>query len=67
MPHNGVAMTKPAANAIFGHDLPKPRLTGAGAGWCMLYLGGPVLLLGSALDALAQWLFGWCLGLWCMA
>ena len=51
---------------IFGHDLPKPRLTLAGSLWCLLYLAAPVLVLGSALDALAQWIFGWCLGLWCM-
>lgn len=59
-------MKKSESTVIFGHDLPKPRLTLAGAGWCMLYLGVPVILLGSALDALAQWLLGWCLGLWCM-
>jgi hypothetical protein len=59
-------MKKTAEHTILGHDLPKPRLTLAGALWCMVYLGVPVLLLGSLLDALAQWLFGWCLGWWCV-
>lgn len=57
---------KSESSVVLGHDIPKPRLTAAGMGWCMLYLGLPVLLLGSLLDALAQWLLGWCLGLWCM-
>lgn len=59
-------MKKDSSTAILGHDLPKPRLTPAGAAWCLLYLGGPVLLVGTALDALAQWLLGWCLGWWCL-
>jgi hypothetical protein len=56
----------PEPTRILGHDIAKPRLTAAGVFWCMLYLGGPVFLLGMALDALAQWWLGWCLGLWCM-
>ena len=59
-------MKKTDAHTILGYDLPKPRLTVVGALWCMVYLGVPVLLLGSLLDALAQWLFGWCLGWWCV-
>ncbi len=55
----------PAPTRILGHDIAKPRLTAAGVLWCMLYLGGPVFLLGALLDALAQWWLGWCLGLWC--
>ncbi len=51
---------------VLGHDIPKPRLTLAGAAWCMLYLGVPVFLLGAVIDALVQWALGWCLGLWCM-
>ena len=61
-----VFMKKSHSTVILGHDLPKPRLTLAGALWCMLYLAVPVLALGSLLDALAQWWLGWCLGLWCL-
>ncbi len=51
---------------ILGHDLPKPRLTAAGLLWCMVYLGLPVLLVGTLLDVLVQWWLGGCVGLWCM-
>lgn len=63
LPHNTVFMKKSDSTVILGHDLPKPRLTLAGALWCILYLVVPVLTLGSLLDALAQWWLGWCLGL----
>jgi len=51
---------------VLGHDIPRPRLTGAGAAFLLLYLGLPVLVLGNVLDLLVQWLFGWCVGVWCV-
>jgi hypothetical protein len=51
---------------ILGHDLPKPRITGAGVLWCLVYVGLPVALIGNLLDLAFQWAFGWCIGLWCM-
>jgi hypothetical protein len=53
-------------HVIFGHDLPKPRLTRTGMALCGLYLGVPVVILGNLLDFLVQWLFGWCVGVWCL-
>ena len=54
------------ATTILGHDLPKPRLTLAGLGWCFVYLGLPIALVGNLLDLLVQLALGWCIGLWCI-
>lgn len=48
-----------------GHRIPEPRLTWQAGFWLMLYLGGPVLLLGTLIDALIQWSTGYCTGFWC--
>lgn len=53
-------------HAIQGHDIPKPRLTRSGWVWLTLYLGLPVMVLGSLLDFLFQWAWGWCIGVWCI-
>ena len=48
-----------------GHTLPEPKLTLAAGlliAWRVLL---PVLVIGSVLDLLVQWLFGVCTGLWC--
>ena len=51
---------------VLGHELPEPRLTALGAAWLLAWVSLPVLVLGSALDLLVQWLFGVCVGLWCV-
>jgi hypothetical protein len=33
---------------------------------CVLYLGGPILILGNLVDLLFQLVLGWCIGLWCV-
>gem|GEM_PF-994007 len=50
---------------VMGWRLGGERLTLAG--WAVLFavFGLPVLVLGLILDGLAQWIFGWCLGVWC--
>ncbi len=53
-------------HAVLGHDIPKPRLTLAGVAYLLIYLGLPVLILGNLLDLATQWLFGWCIGIWCL-
>ncbi len=53
-------------HTILGHDIPKPRLTLTGAVYLLIYLGLPVLILGNLLDLATQWLFGWCVGIWCL-
>jgi hypothetical protein len=51
---------------VLGHSLPEPRITLAGALLLALAVSIPVLVLGSLLDLLVQWIFGICVGLWCM-
>ncbi len=41
-------------------------MTGIGLVLCVAYLGIPVLVLGNLADFLVQWLFGWCVGFWCV-
>lgn len=50
---------------VMGHHIPEPRLTWQAGCWLMLYLGVPVLLLGTLVDALIQWVTGYCTGFWC--
>jgi len=47
-------------------EVPGARLTGVGLILCLLYLGLPVLVLGNLADFAIQWLFGWCVGFWCV-
>ncbi len=56
--------TSPAKPASL--EYPGARLTGIGLLLCLAYLGIPVLLLGNLADFLVQWLFGWCVGFWCV-
>jgi hypothetical protein len=58
-------MRKPPAN-VLGHVLPEPRLTAMGVLLVAAWISVPVLLVGSLLDLLVQWLFGVCVGLWCV-
>lgn len=50
---------------VMGWRLPGERLTATG--WAVAFgvLALPVLVMGLLLDALAQWIWGWCLGVWC--
>ena len=52
---------------ILGHTLPEPRLTLAGLALLLLAATVPIALIGSLLDLLVQWVFGVCVGLWCLA
>ena len=56
----------PGPHVVLGHDIPRPRLTLAGVGYLLLYLAVPVMIAGNLLDFLVQWLFGWCVGIWCV-
>ena len=49
-----------------GHHIEGPRLTRAGALLLAWTIGVPVLVLGLLADIAVQWLFGWCVGLWCL-
>jgi hypothetical protein len=51
---------------VLGHSLPEPRITLAGAVLLALAVSVPVLVLGSLLDLFVQWVFGVCVGLWCL-
>lgn len=52
---------------VMGHTLAEPAMTPRAFVLLALYVALPVLLIGTALDLLVQWLFGWCVGLWCFA
>ena len=58
-------MFRKPPETILGHTLPEPRLTVAGLLTIAAWATVPVLVVGSALDLLAQWAFGVCIGLWC--
>ena len=58
-------MTKTPPTPVLGHDIPKARLTPLAWGWIALYLGVPVLAIGSLLDALASVWLGRCTAWWC--
>jgi hypothetical protein len=47
-------------------DIPGSRPTLLGLMLCVLYLGGPILILGNLVDLLFQLVLGWCIGLWCV-
>ncbi|MEY2777113.1 MAG: hypothetical protein RLY30_1211 [Pseudomonadota bacterium] len=51
---------------VMGQVAVKPRPTLAGIGYCLLYLGVPIGIVGSALDLAVQLVFGVCVGLWCV-
>ena len=50
---------------VRGHRIPEPRLTGMAVLWALIYLGLPVLAVGTLIDALIQLATGVCTGLWC--
>jgi hypothetical protein len=56
---------KQPLQTVMGHTLPEPRLTPLGIALLVLVVSVPVLVLGTVLDLAVQWLFGWCVGLWC--
>ncbi len=56
---------KTAQNAL-ALDIPGARPTLVGLFLCVLYLGGPILILGNLVDLLFQLVLGWCIGLWCV-
>lgn len=59
-------MKPKSATDVLGHVLPEPRLTPLGMVLIAAWVSVPVLLLGSLLDLAVQWLFGACVGVWCV-
>lgn len=51
---------------MLGHTLPEPRITPRAVLLLLVRVALPILAIGMALDLGVQWLFGWCVGLWCM-
>lgn len=60
------AAVKHRPENVMGHVLPEPKLTATGIVLLVLWVSVPVLVVGSLLDLLVQWLFGVCVGLWCV-
>lgn len=50
---------------VMGHRLPEPRLTWQAGLWLLMYLGLPLLLVGTLVDLAIQLATGVCTGLWC--
>lgn len=57
---------KTPVQTVMGHTIPEPAMTPRAYALLVLYVGLPVLLIGMSLDLLVQWLFGWCVGFWCL-
>ncbi|MFM2239263.1 MAG: hypothetical protein RJA69_637 [Pseudomonadota bacterium] len=55
----------PPPEEVMGHRIAEPRLTGMAWVWGMLILGGPIVLLGMAVDGVIQAITGECTGVWC--
>ena len=55
----------PPPEEVMGHRIAEPRLTGMAWVWGMLILGGPIVLLGMAVDGVIQAITGQCTGIWC--
>jgi hypothetical protein len=58
---------KTPVQTVLGHRIPETRLTARAIVLLVAGIGLPVLVVGTLLDLLVQWLFGWCVGLWCLA
>lgn len=50
---------------VMGHRLEEPHLTLWVVFWVFIYLGLPLLLVGSVIDLLIQYTTGTCTGFWC--
>ena len=50
---------------VMGHRLPEPRLTWQAGLWVFIYVGIPLLLIGTLIDLARQLTTGICTGLWC--
>jgi hypothetical protein len=61
-----MGLRKPPAQSVFGQTIPEPRFTGYAWWWIFTRVLLPVTVLGSVFDLAAQWLFGVCVGLWCL-
>ena len=61
-----MADRKKIAHKALALEIPGARPTTIGLCLCVLYLGGPVLILGNLVDLVFQLVWGWCIGLWCV-
>jgi hypothetical protein len=50
---------------VMGHRLEEPRLTVWVVWWVLVYVGLPLLMVGSLIDLLIQSITGACTGFWC--
>ena len=50
---------------VMGHRLEEPRLTLMVVLWALVYIGLPLITLGSLIDAGFQLVTGQCVGFWC--
>ena len=57
---------KTPVQTVMGHTIPEPAMTGRAYALLALSVAPTVLLTGMSLNLLVQWLFGWCVGFWCL-
>jgi hypothetical protein len=50
---------------IMGQRIPEPRPTLMAVVWALIYLGLPLLVLGTLIDLAIQYTTGVCTGWWC--
>lgn len=50
---------------VMGHRLEEPRLTLMVVLWVLIYIGLPLMVVGSLIDAVVQAATGQCVGFWC--
>ena len=60
-------MRRAKLQTISGRRIAEPRLSFQAVWLAFLWVGLPILLIGGALDLIAQFFFGVCTGLWCYA
>lgn len=50
---------------VMGHRLEEPRLTLMVVLWALVYVGLPLMVVGSLIDLGVQMVSGQCVGFWC--
>ncbi len=60
-------MNRKKLQTISGQKIAEPRLTLAAIWLAFLWIGLPILIIGGLADLIAQFVFGYCTGLWCYA
>lgn len=58
-------MFRPRLQTVYGHRIPRPRLTLSALFRVFFIVAAPVLIVGGLFDLAMQHFFGLCTGVWC--